>query len=88
MPLEIIDDEIVEDPHEYVRIRMLGSSGQQSLFGTGAFPEVSVTIVDNDSKYLAYTSYYEQHTYICYSMSLTATLLLVRLHSIVLNSTM
>ena len=54
MPLEIIDDEIVEDPYEYLQIRMSRSSEQQALFQTGTFSSVSVIIVDNDSKYILY----------------------------------
>ena len=52
MPLEIINDEIVEDLHEDVRIHMSSSPEQQSLFGTGEFISVRVTIIDNDSEYI------------------------------------
>lgn len=54
VPLDIVGDTIVEDVQEYVTIRMTGSPEQQSLFVGGAFQTVSVTIVDNDSKYFAF----------------------------------
>lgn len=51
VPLEIIDDIIVEELYETIRINIAPSIGQQSLFSTGTFGTVHITIRDNDSKF-------------------------------------
>ena len=52
VPLEIIDDVIVEELYELIQINVAPSSDQQALFATGAFATVQITIKDNDSKFL------------------------------------
>ena len=51
VPLEIIDDVIVEELYETIRINIAPSTGQQSLFSTGSIGTVVITIRDNDSKF-------------------------------------
>ena len=48
--LEIIDDVIVEELYETIRINIAPTDGQQSLFSTGQNGTVKITIRDNDSK--------------------------------------
>ena len=50
MPLEIIDDETVQDIITDIRIQMSGSSDQQFLFVPGDFSSVVVSVTDNESK--------------------------------------
>ena len=48
--LEIIDDVIVEELYETIRINIAPTDGQQSLFSTGQYGTVTINIRDNDSK--------------------------------------
>lgn len=48
--LEIIDDIIVEELYETIRINIAPTDGQQSLFTTGQYGTVTINIRDNDSK--------------------------------------
>lgn len=49
VPLEIIDDVIVEELYESIRINIAPTDRQQSLFSTGTYGTVVVNIRDNDS---------------------------------------
>ena len=49
MPLEIIDDDVVEDFEKYLRIDM-SSDQQSSLFSMGDASSIIVIVKDNDSK--------------------------------------
>ena len=51
VPLEIIDDVIVEELYETIRINIAPSNGQQLLFSTENFGRVLINIRDNDSKF-------------------------------------
>ena len=76
VPLEIIDDAIVEELYETIRINIAPFPEQQALFAM-EFTRLLITIKDNDSKFLLimqvcrwggggareciYTSYSEYH---------------------------
>ena len=49
VPLEIVDDNIVEELTESLRIDM-SSDQQSSLFSMGGFSSVAATVQDNDSE--------------------------------------
>ena len=49
MPLEIVDDDVVEDFTKFLRIDM-SSDQQSSLFSMGDGSSVLVIVKDNDSK--------------------------------------